>query len=88
MKNQKFSIFEKLSTASPPYTLHLTLAAPLPIKPTFLHQKRRSPAFLFKITNTSCDDRLLILLDSDKFLEVSFYILLDCTESVIAYFRL
>ena len=41
-----FQIFsqKKLSTASTPYTQHLTPAAPLPIKPTFLHKKRRSPA--------------------------------------------
>ena len=31
---------KKLSTASPPYTLHLTPAAPLPIKPTFTPQKK------------------------------------------------
>lgn len=36
---------EKLSTASPPYTLRLISAAPLPIKPTFPpHEKRRETA--------------------------------------------
>ena len=35
---------EKFSTASPPYTLHPTLAAPLPIKPTF-HTKKENLHF-------------------------------------------
>ena len=33
---------KKLSPTSPPYTLHLTLAAPLPIKPPFRQKKKTS----------------------------------------------